>query len=479
MFTALRLRRDGRQGSGTRSFGSSRVINFRLGGFGFGLMLALTACSQKSPAVSVALNGELSELQTAFKTDPKLSHGDIGALRELAGAVALRDLYSTTEAQWKELLPMYRGCLRNIDGLNSVAEASSVKEGWLQYGLLMESSRSVFEGSGEGARAAKARYSKESALIALKDEAPRVRLNAVDRLGYESGKEVLQALKNTARRDPDELVRSLAWLSLSGLAAKNEFNFFIEGFKRGTENEQRIILSIAAREPWFSAGGKALLETTLLDPSKDLKLRLVAAELVHQIDAPFAPRLDEVLSAMLRNPKEQELPILVEGLPLSSEDMLKQLQLWSADDNPELALPATCRLAASPAYRKKQLQRLGELTKLGKNWELRVALCKQGLGLSGVDRRLLHLVTAPTESGAEGDSEAEQGEQLAWRRAAFQTFIARRQWDSAALGLIDDDIEIRARVSCAFLREDSELDEHRQTTRIGEITIDPEDSLRH
>jgi hypothetical protein len=405
------------------------------------LLLALAGCT--SVPAKVALSGDLPALKASIAQAEKQDRLGASGLRELAGAVLQRELWSLAPP---DVFPDVEPCAKQIRSvLSDVAESSSEFATLAALALFdagyspsgdppdpvareaILARRAVGPDAGERRRAwmlhgdAGVRRAALSAALAGADP------------------QDLPALAEAGRLDPDDEARAIAVLALGRIGGQRAVQLLVDLYGSASRETRRVILLSWADPASFAVGGRVMLEDLALDTSE---ASVLAAAALLRAD----PGENELATAALTRGMESRVkPVRLLALYLTP---------WSLA-GAHAALEAA-RRHTDPATRVLALLRGVEAGALDAEGSAELSrLAADDVTLVGAVAR-----AALAQAGNEAIKPALRADLVAprsdRRTLAALSLLSLEDWAGAAQALGDDSPSVRRAVACQVLAEPNE-----------------------
>lgn len=335
--------------------------------------LQAVACAGEPRQVRAALYGDLAGL--GKEIDAARARGDLSdpaALRELAAAVARREVRSAEGAGTIQQIRAARACVRAVEPeLLARAEADDDAAGEALV-VLFEGGRADGDelvrrhrASRHGAlRAAAARAARgpdhgDVRRHLLVDPDERARREAL-RAAREAGDPAdVPVLLEVARRDPAPGNRSLAVAALGGLGGAGVTRGLGDLWPAADEGLRLAIVEAWASDGLREDGGRsALLRAAEADSGRG---GLLAALALLGEPGEASDRARALVLEALRGASTERRSIALTRVPLSDAELLAAVVDASRGDDPSVAAVAAARLTERPELRGAALLRLRAL----------------------------------------------------------------------------------------------------------------------
>lgn len=406
----------------------------------------LTACGG-SQLGNTALQGDLPKLQTEISQAKRAGELDEAQTRDLARAVARRELLSSKGDEGVERVRELRPCLFQLvddfeeraDGTDAVAAAASLA--LLEAGEADEDD--LFEGHAQsadpmwrsvGIRAAVGKQRAQARQRAFLDGDLRVRRSALHAALAEPDPSEIPALLDVARLDPDALTRSVALRALGAIGKPEAITALRDLWVTADEEARQAIVDAWASSGSMAHGGTAQVRWVM--ESQTGLPRVVAAVRLASTSGPDAEQALSVLERILEVGAVDEQRLAVLMAPAHPR-LLPALQKLAASTDENAAVLAAAALARDPAQRPKARERLLALSKHERLWVARQA--RAALVVIG-EQSLAAALAVELRS-----KRAEQ------RKQAAIDLLRLGRYSDAASALADEAAPVRTQVACQLL----------------------------
>jgi hypothetical protein len=409
------------------------------------LLALLVAGCAANGAVRAALDSDLTSLKRSIKDEQAAGKLDRKRAREIAEAVASREIYSEGGRAAARRIRLLRTCSQPLrDALEARAErqdeggaeavllllATGARRADRYAGLYVDAESGAWRAVSARASTAPERFLQRRRYFTDADE--RVRRAAFEAVLEAPGKLDLELLIEAARLDPDPYSRSLAVRGVGAVGGARAVQALGDLWERADEDVRLTIIEAWGRSATYRTGGReALLRTAetrrgltsvaaasaLLD---DPTHRAVAVTLLAQAAVDGAS--DEQLLALAMVPLEPRV--------------LPQVQKAAKDADASVRVAALDRLLEVPASKKPALE---ELRSLSKTRGTAAAAARHALATVG-DRSVTPLLVK--ELAAEDPSS---------RQTAGRGLLALGNFDQAATLLGDADASVRVAIACTII----------------------------
>lgn len=408
------------------------------------IALLVVGCAA-SGAVRAALGSDLASLKRSIKDEQAAGRLDRERAREIAEAVASREIYSEGGRAAARRIRQLRTCSQPLrTALEARAERQD--EGGAEATLLLlatgarraERYAGRYADAESGAwRAVSARASTAPERFLQRrryftDPDERVRRAAFEAALEAPGKLDLELLIEAARLDPDPYSRSLAVRGVGAVGGARAVQALADLWERADEDARLTIIEAWGKPATLRAGGReALLHTA----EARAGLTSVAAAGALLGDAAHGALAVTLLAQAAAEGASDEQLLALATVPLEPR-VLPQLQKASKDADATVRVAALERLLDVPASRARSVE---ELRTLAKGKGNAAASARDALAASG------DASVTPLLLKALGESDASN------RQAAGRSLLALGSYDKAATLLGDGDAGVRVGIACTIL----------------------------
>jgi hypothetical protein len=408
------------------------------------LALLASGCAANG-AVRAALDSDLTSLKRSIKDEQASGKLDRERAREIAEAVASREIYSEPGRAAARRIRMLRTCSQPLrPALEARAERQD--EGGAEAAMLLLATRARraeryagrYDDAESGAwRAVSARASlaPERFLkrrLYFTDPDERVRRAAFEAVLDAPGKLDLELLIEAGRLDPDPYSRSLAVRGVGAVGGARAVQALGDLWDRADEDVRLTVIEAWRKPLTYRAGGREALLRTAEARSGLTSVAATSALLDDPAHSGLAVTL--LAQAAVDGSSDEQLLALA-TLPLKPH-VVPQVQKAATDADSTVRAAALERLLEVPASRARAVEELRVLAK-GKDGaaiEARAALATVG------DRSV-----APLLVKALAESDASR------REAAGRSLLILGRYDQAATLLGDSDASVRVAIACTIL----------------------------
>lgn len=408
-----------------------------------GAALSLS-CGGVQPEVRAALRGSLPELKKEIARAEQGGPLSRARLRELARAVAEREIAT---AQAAEHIALFRPCLRQMEVVLDERAGRGDEAAAFATLLLFEAGKrdesdlvSRYQAADSGAfRALAARASLSPARAELRrryftDADERVRRAAFEAALKAPISSQLPDLLEAARLDPSAANRSRAAQAAGRIGSEAAVLGLLDVYNGGDEQAQLAVLSAWSDRRAVRQGGERELARALLRPGL---VSVSAATLLLGSRESRAAAL-AVLSRAIAEGTDDERRLALHSAPLSEPSIQSALQKAAKSPSPEVTPLVLSRLAELPSRTPQARAQLEKLASDASDYGLEASYPLLRLGsaraLSRVQRELTH--------------------QRSSRRLRAATTLAELgKLERLAARLADEDPYVRASLACKLVGE--------------------------
>jgi hypothetical protein len=361
------------------------------------------ACAGQRPEVKAALNGTLPELQQEIARAERAGALSDSQLRELARAVAEREIAGARGPEGAAQLAVFRPCLPELttalderaargDEAAAVATLLLFEAGKRQANDLVTRYQEADSGAFR-ALAARATLSPNHAELRRRyfiDPDERVRRAAFEAAVKAPMAAQLADLVEAARLDPSPSNRSRAALAAGRIGTEPAVLGLMDVFTAGDEQEQLAVLDAWSETPSFRRGGERELARAL---SRRGLVSVSAATLLLRSRESRAAAI-AVLARAIAEGTDDERRTALMAAPLDEPSIKDALDKAARSPSPELTPLVLARLAELPGRGPKAragLEKLAE-DKSDYGLEASYALARMGSlrAIARVEQELSH-----------------------------------------------------------------------------------------
>jgi HEAT repeat protein len=408
------------------------------------LALILAGCAANG-AVQAALGSDLASLKRSIRDEQSSGKLDAERAREIAEAVASREIYAEGGRAAASRIRQLRTCSKPLrTALEARAERQD--EGGAEAALLLlatgarraERYAGLYAGAESGAwRAVSARASTaperfEQRRRYFSDPDERVRRAAFEAALEAPGQLDLEPLVEAARLDPDPYSRSLAVRGVGALGGARAVQALADLWERADEDVRLTIVEAWGKAATYRTGGREALLRTAEARSGLTSVAAAGALLTDPAHAGLAVTL---LAQAATDGASDEQLLALATVPLEPR-VLPQLQKAAKDADATVRVAALGRLLEVPASKARATDELRTLAK-GKGGAAVAA--RDALAARGDASVTPLLVKALSDGDASG------------RHAAGRGLLALGSYDKAATLLGDGDAGVRVAIACTIL----------------------------
>lgn len=338
---------------------------------------SVSGCSV-SPVTRAALNADIDTLQREIDRADRRGELDQEAVKELALAIARRELRSALGDSGVDRVRQLRTCVGPLEGdLDDLADGDDAAAAAAAMALLEA-------GRGDGddwleeyvdapqaywrAVAARAAVSERHVKIRQQlvvDGDVRVRRGALHAALQGPESEERPTLVEAARLDPDPLSRSLAVRALGVLGGEAAVSDLRDLWGSAEAETRQVIVGAWASERSYSAGGEAQI-LSVLDNETGLVSIVAASQLIRKSSAHSGQALAHLKRAIIEGPTDEQR-LAIQLVPSDPELLAAIAQQTDAASGAEeqTQVMAAARLLRrenqDEASKKLGLERLGKL----------------------------------------------------------------------------------------------------------------------
>lgn len=406
--------------------------------------LVVAAGCAATGAVRAALDSDLGTLRRNIAEEQKNGALDHGRAKEIASAVASREVYAGTGPGAVARIRILRACtLPVVPALEARAEKQD--EAAAEATLVLLAAHRVspaalasrYEDADSGAwRAVAARASlaperfvKRRRYFADPDQ--RVRRAALE-AALEAPSSLDQAaLLETARLDPDAMCRSLATRAVAASGGEHAVRALVDLWQRADEDDRVNVVEALGMKRAFDAGGRA--ELLRIAESGGGVPAVAAAGVLVRIDPEAAAEASNLLVRAVTEGSADEQLLAIETLRPDGA-VTPVLRAASHDADAGVRVAALERLLEVPAERAQAFAALRKEAKEPDGDAARSALARAG------DRSVSPGFVKELAAAAWQE-----------REGAGFALISLGDYQHAAALLADDDANVRVAVACRIL----------------------------
>lgn len=315
------------------------------------------ACGGTRPEVRAALTGTLPELEREIARAEQGGSLSDAQLRELALAVAEREISGAQGPEGAQELALFRPCTSRVLGVLAERASRGDEAAAVATLLLLEAGKrspaelvARYQDADSGAfraLAARATLSPSQAELRRRyftDPDERVRRGALEAARKAPFAEQLPDLAEAARLDPSAANRSLAAHAIGRIGSEQAVLGLSDLFSAGDEQEQLAVLDAWSEAPSFRRGGERELSralgrsglvsvsaATLLLASRDSRAAAIA-----------------VLARAIAEGNDDERRLALTSAPLSEPSVKDALEKAAKSPSPDVTPLVLSRLAELP-----------------------------------------------------------------------------------------------------------------------------------
>ena len=400
------------------------------------------ACAGARPEMKAALTGTLPELQREIAEAERSGPLEGARLKDLARAVAEREIAGARGAEGAEQLALFRPCLPQVEtalderagrGDEAAAMATLLlfEAGKRRAPELLERYRDADSGAFR-ALAARATLSSEQGELRRRyftDPDERVRRGAFEAALKAPNSGQLADLAEAARLDPSPSNRARAAQALGRIGNESAVLGLMDLFTAGDEQEQLAVLDAWSESPSFGRGGEREIARAL---DRSGLVSVSAASLLLRSPDSRAAAI-AVLARAIADGTDDERRAALQVAPLSEPSVKAALEKAAQSPSPEVTPLVLSRLAELPDQRARARASLEKLAQDKSDYGLEASYVLASFG-------------AP---GSIGRIEQELSHERASRRLRAALALVRLgQKRHVAARLADSDPFVRASLAC-------------------------------
>ncbi len=420
------------------------------------IAISLVGCAT-STVSNAALQGDIATLQREIAAAKQRGELDRGAVRDLALAVARRELRSNSGDAAVERVRELRACVGPLasdfeelaDGEDPAAAAATMallESGRADRGSLM-SAHLVSKEPMWRAVAARAAVGKDQVGARrelLTDGDVRVRRAALHASLDDPDPGELNDLVEAARLDPDPLARSLAVQALGALGGAEAVNALRDLWQRAEPQTRQVIVSAWAADKSYSTGGQEQL-LRVLDTQQGL-VAVVASQQLVERKSEHREQAVQFLRRTIDEGPTDERRLAIRLAPASEASLMEAIARQIEPENgadEQAQVMAAARLLRpenkDAATKKAALSRLGKLSDARSP-----SIRRQARGA---------LIAARSPSVIPSLEKGLKSKSSEVRRQAGEGLYMLGKPSEAATVLGDERGSVRTRVACAILAQ--------------------------
>lgn len=397
--------------------------------------------------MQAALYGDLATLKRRVQQEQREGDLDEGRVRDLAHAVAAREVRSAQgplgAARLRQARPCAPALSRELEdraarGDDGAAEAalSLLEIGGLDRRQAVER---YAEASSGAFRAVAARAAVAPGLGPLRrrffvDPDERVRRAALRAAAEARAAADLEALLEAGRLDPDPVSRGLAIRAAGGIGGARAASALDDLWPRATPHLRVAIVDAWAVTATYRSGGAERLLRTV-ETERGLPAIAAAGALVRH-GHPHASVAEALILRGIQHGSAAERHAAIALVRPEQPEARQALERAARDDDPQIRVQALERLTGVPGARARAI---AALEKLSAGDTPSALNARAALAKAGVSR------VAPA---LERDLRAKS----AWQRLrGALALVELDRYTSAATALADDDADVRLGLSCSII----------------------------
>jgi hypothetical protein len=410
------------------------------------LWLGSSGCASSS-VVTTARHGDLTQLKREIEASRKRGELNRGTVRDLAEAIAGREVRSAKGSEAVQRMRSIRPCATSIlpvlreraargDDIGAEATLILLELGKLGRSAELERHRDASAGAWR-AVAARAALAPKYGLLRrewMRDADERVRRAALAAAIDAPQADDLDALLEAARRDPDPLSRSLALRASGAVGGEQAVMALDDLWQRADETTRIGIVDAWAMPASLRSGGRDRL-VRIVESTRGMPALAAAGALVRHGGSGAELGIAALTRAMVDGSRD-ERSLALRLAPLEDRDIVAALQKAAKDRDPVLQVAALTRLLEIGGEREQALKKLRQLSQ--KKDEAAISARS---ALAGADDRSV-IPRFDEQLGSPRSNE---------RQLAALGLLELRQWPRVATALADDDPSVRTAVACSVL----------------------------
>jgi hypothetical protein len=396
-------------------------------------------------AVKAALDSDLASLRQRIGAEQRAGAVDRGRAKEIARAVASREVYSGVGAGAAARIRGLRACTTPIASAlearaerqdEAAAEATLVllAAGRLSPNTLAERYADADSGAWRAVAArasiAPERFLRRRGYYADPDQ--RVRRGALEAALQAPAALDEPALLEAARLDPDAVCRSLATRAVGGIGGEHAVRALMDLWGRADDDDRLTIIEALSAKRSLATGGRAEL-ARIAESGRGIAA-VAAAGAILRVD-PSSAQVTHLLARTIAEGSSDEQVLAIRTARLDGP-IQKALEAATKDTDPEVRSAALERLLEVPSERAKALVALRAEAKAEKapNGSARAALARAGDASVGPE-----LVKGLAARGWQE------------RQSAGMSLLSLGDYAHASTLLADDDANVRVAIACRIL----------------------------
>lgn len=409
--------------------------------------LCLVCACGGSTVVQTALSGDLASLKREVKSAQDAGKLNDSAVRELAHAVASREIRSAKGPDAALAFRSLRSCAPQLTrvledraerGDDAAAEATLIL-----FELGKRSSRKLVSQYRESAAgswravAARAAVSPADAIFRrelMRDADERVRRAALSAALAAPLPDDTEALFEAARLDPDPLSRSIAIRAFGALGGTDNVNRLDDLWAKADETTRVTLIDAWAMPAAARAGGEGKL-LRIAETERGIPALSAAASLARG-SGNAANVGQAVLARAVQHGTQDERRLAIRMLPLDDPDARKAVEKAAKDEDKDVQVMAWARLAGFSDTRAAAVRQLATLATPDDHIALQARVALAAAGEKSVLPQLTPLLNAKTARA---------------RLVAAKGLLSLGEGRRAATALADDDPWVRMRIACVIL----------------------------
>lgn len=397
-------------------------------------------------AVKAALNGDLAALRQSIGSEQHAGVVDRGRAKEIAEAVASREVYSGSGPGAVMRIRELRACAKPISGALE-ARAERQDEAAAEATLVLLATRrlkpadlaSRYADADSGAwRAVAARASVAPEWFAKRrrffaDPDQRVRRAALEAAVEAPAALDEKPLLEAARLDPDARCRSLATHGVGALGGAGAVRALLDLWERADDDDRVNIVEAFGQKRAFAAGGRAAL-LRIAESGKGVAAVAAMGTLL-RVDPSSAAQVTALFARTIREGTSDEQMLALQ-MTLLDGPVEKAVRDATRDTDTVVRIAALSRLLDVPSERQKALTSLREDAK---------DPSERGDAARGA------LARARDPSVAPALVKALRAPAWQVRQGAGLSLLSLGDYSHAATLLADEDANVRVAIACRIL----------------------------
>ncbi len=409
--------------------------------------LCLVCACGGSSVVRTALSGDLASLKREVKSAQASGKLDEAAVRDLAHAVAEREIHSAKGPDATKAFRSLRTCASSLTrvledrakrGDDPAAEATLIlyELGKRDGKRLVAKYRDNAAGSWRAVAARAATRAADGMVRRelMQDPDERVRRAALQAAVAAPLSDDTEALFEAARVDPDPLSRSIAIRAVGAVGGQDIVNRLDDLWAKADEVTRVTLTSAWSMPAALNVGGRGKL-LRIAETERGIAALSAAAALTRAGGAE-AKVGEAVLTRAVSKGTQAERRMAIRMVPLADPDARKAVDDAAKDEDKDVQVMAWARLAGFQDSRASAIRKLGKLAAANDDIGLQARAALAAAGEKSVAPRLTPLLSAKRARS---------------RLVAAEGLLSLGDASRAATALADDDPWVRMRVACVIL----------------------------